>query len=66
MERIYEILLEWGYPSRAVDWLRRYRLPIVLLMGLLSWVLLISLGWVLWSVVGAIIQHPLIIVGSLF
>lgn len=50
MDRVYQILLDAGYPPRGVDWLRQHRLAIIALLAIASWALFIGAGWLLWSV----------------
>jgi len=42
MERVYGTLLSLGYPAAGVNWLRRYRLHIVLLLAILAWLPVIA------------------------
>ncbi len=48
VKRIYELLLELGYPPSGIDWLRRHRLPAIIVMALLSWALFLIVGWLIW------------------
>ncbi|WIJ23925.1 hypothetical protein [Devosia sp. RR2S18] len=54
LERLYEVLRRWGYPEQGLDWLRRHRLPIIVAMALLSWALFVGVGWLIWSIIGAL------------
>lgn len=45
MNRIFDLLLAFGYPKVAVDWLRRRRLLVIIVLAGLSWALFIGLGW---------------------
>lgn len=45
MERIYDWLAAIGYPERNLDWLRRRRLPIIIVLAAASWGLVLFLGW---------------------
>lgn len=56
VERIYKILLSYGYPPKAVDWLRRHRLMIIILLALLCWAITFVVGWWIWSVVRMIVS----------
>lgn len=52
MERVFAWLLAAGYPQQGIDWLRRRRLAVLIVLALLSWVLLIGLAWLLFNVGG--------------
>ena len=47
MERVFTWLLAVGYPKSGVDWLRRLRLPVLIVLIVLSWLLFVGLGWVI-------------------
>ena len=47
MERVFNWLLAAGYPKNGVDWLRRLRLPVLIVLVALSWLLFVGLGWVI-------------------
>lgn len=51
MERIYGWLLAAGYPQAGIDWLRRLRLPIIMILALVAWVLVLVAGWLLFSLI---------------
>jgi hypothetical protein len=55
VERIYQLLLTAGYPIQGVDWLRRHRTIIIILLAIASWMLFIAIGWLVWSLVSAAI-----------
>ena len=40
-----------GYPEGGVNRLRRRRLPIIIILAVLSWALFIGLGWLLVSAI---------------
>ena len=50
MERVYQLLLAVGYPSRGVDWLRQHRLAVIVVMALAAWALFFGTGWLIWAV----------------
>lgn len=50
MERLFEQLEAWGYPSAAIEGLRRRRLLLICLLGVLSWAILGFVLWVIWQV----------------
>lgn len=51
MDRVYEILLSLGYPREGIDWLRRHRLGIILVLALLAWLPVIGVVWLfLWLI----------------
>ncbi|MGV8830522.1 MAG: hypothetical protein ACOH2N_00985 [Devosia sp.] len=52
MERAFKWLLAAGYPRPAIDWLRRHRLAIIIVLGILAWVPVILLVWL----VGALLS----------
>ena len=45
MQRAFGWLIAMGYPRQGVDWVRRRRLPVIVALACLSWLLLIGLGW---------------------
>jgi len=45
MDRIFDMLLAAGYPRVGVDWLRRRRLLVIIVLAGVSWALFIGLGW---------------------
>ena len=47
MERVFTWLLAVGYPKNGVDWLRRLRLPVLIVLVVLSWLLFVGLGWMI-------------------
>jgi hypothetical protein len=49
LDRVFEILLSFGYPPKGVDWLRRHRTYTIMVLALLSWALFIGLGYLLWT-----------------
>jgi ABC-type transport system involved in multi-copper enzyme maturation permease subunit len=49
LDRIFEVLLSFGYPPKGVDWLRRHRTYTIMVLALLSWALFIGLGYLLWT-----------------
>jgi hypothetical protein len=51
MERVFVWLLAAGYPEKGVDWLRRRRTLILIVLALLSWALFIGLGWMVVALV---------------
>ena len=51
MERVFNWVLAAGYPKAGVDWLRQRRLLILIVLGTLSWMLFIALGWLLFTLV---------------
>lgn len=38
MERIFKNLQAWGFPQAGIDWLRRRRLLVIILLAAISWV----------------------------
>lgn len=46
MDRLYRLLEAAGYPREAIDWLRRHRLAVILLMAAASWIPIILLIYV--------------------
>jgi hypothetical protein len=52
LERVFEILLGYGYPPQGVDWLRKHRTYAIIALALLSWALLIGMGFLLWTAAG--------------
>jgi len=50
MEQVFAWLLAVGYPKAGVDWLRRRRAAIIIVLALLSWALFIGAGWLLVSI----------------
>jgi hypothetical protein len=56
VERLYEILLSHGYPPEVVDWLRRFRTQTIIALALLSWAIFIGVGWMLWTLAGAVVR----------
>jgi hypothetical protein len=42
VERIYRRLEAWGYPLPAIDWLRRHRLPVIVILAAISWVIVVA------------------------
>ena len=48
MERVYLILLAARYPPKGIDWLRRHRLAIIVLMALGAWGVFLAVGWLIW------------------
>lgn len=50
MERVYLMLQAFRYPSEGIDWLRRRRLLVILVLAVAAWALFIGLAWlgVLW------------------
>lgn len=53
LERIYQMLLTAGYPMEGVDWLRRHRASLIILLAIASWALFIAIGWLVWSLLTA-------------
>lgn len=53
MERVYDALLSLGYPAAGVNWLRRYRLHIIVLLAIVAWLPIIGAVWLLMQVLGA-------------
>jgi hypothetical protein len=53
MERVYDALLSLGYPAAGVDWLRRLRLHIIVLLAILAWLPIIAVVRVLMWFFGA-------------
>ena len=43
LEFIYRRLEAWGYPRAGVDWLRRRRLLVIVVLAALCWVVCIAL-----------------------
>jgi hypothetical protein len=50
VDRIYQLLLDAGYPRQGVDWLRQHRLITIVVMALAAWGLFIALGWAVWTI----------------
>jgi hypothetical protein len=55
MDRVYELLIAVGYPAQGVDWLRRNRASLIILLAIASWMLFIGIGWLLWSLLSAVL-----------
>ena len=53
MERVYDALLSLGYPAAGVNWLRRYRLHIIVLLAIVAWLPIIGAAWLLMRLLGA-------------
>ncbi|WDQ98332.1 hypothetical protein PSC71_14010 [Devosia sp. J2-20] len=49
MERAFGWLLAIGYPRQGVDWLRRHRLWVILVLAVLAWLPVIGLVWLFFS-----------------
>lgn len=47
MERVYGALLSLGYPAAGVNWLRRYRLHVIVLLAVVAWLPIIGIVWLL-------------------
>lgn len=45
LDQLYERLLTFGYPRAGIDWLKRHRLSVILVLALACWVLLLGLIW---------------------
>lgn len=53
MERVYDALLSLGYPAAGVDWLRRLRLHVIVLLAILAWLPIIVVVRLLMWFIGA-------------
>jgi hypothetical protein len=42
LEKIYRHLEAWGYPQQGIDWLRRHRLPVIVILAALSWITFVA------------------------
>lgn len=51
MEAIYRRMESWGFPAAGTAWLRRRRLPVIIILAILSWALFIALGMTLYHLV---------------
>jgi hypothetical protein len=56
LERVFEILLVYGYPPKGVDWLRKHRTYAIIALALLSWALFIGMGYLLWTAAGIMVR----------
>ncbi|WP_332687214.1 hypothetical protein [Devosia sp.] len=45
LDQLYERLLTFGYPRAGIDWLKRHRLPVILVLAFVCWALLLALIW---------------------
>ena len=52
----------WGYPRRGADWLRRRRLLAILVLAVLSWCVMVGLGFLVYFLAGEILDvvHDLV------
>lgn len=48
METIYRRMESWGFPAAGTVWLRRRRLPVIMILAILSWALVIGVGRILY------------------
>jgi hypothetical protein len=44
MEGVFQLLLRLGYPREGVEYLRRFRLPIIVFLAILAWLGAILIG----------------------
>ncbi|MHA6692565.1 hypothetical protein [Devosia sp. A449] len=49
MERIIDWLAAMGYPEDKLGWLQRRRLPLIIVLALLSWALVAGLIWLVFG-----------------
>ena len=52
MEALFRRLEAWGYPAPAIDWLRKRRLLVIVILALLSWTVLAVLAIGIYSAGG--------------
>ena len=52
MERVYRTLLWLGYPEAGVEWMRRHRLPVIVVLAILAWMPILALVWLIMWLVG--------------
>jgi hypothetical protein len=45
LDLLYERLLTFGYPRAGIEWLKRHRLSVILVLAFASWLLLLALIW---------------------
>jgi hypothetical protein len=50
IDRVYQLLLDVGYPERGVDWLRQHRPALIALLAIGAWALFIGAGWLVWTI----------------
>jgi hypothetical protein len=50
VDRFYQLLLDAGYPSEGIEFLRRHRLATIIVMALAAWGVVIGLGWLVWLI----------------
>lgn len=53
---MYKVLEACGYPRAGTDWLRRRRLLVVLVLAILSWLLFLLLGGMIYLVALQVIE----------
>ena len=49
MDSLYRLLTALGYPPEGIDWLRKRRLLVIVLLAIAAWALFIAAGWLVWS-----------------
>ena len=49
MEQVYRFLLAVGYAPKGIEWVRKYRLSIIIFMATAAWALIIGVGWLIWQ-----------------
>jgi len=52
MERLYDWLISAGYPREGVDWLRRHRLAVIVMLAALAWVPVLVALWLFFRLAG--------------
>lgn len=50
MDLVYRMLAAAGYPQEGIDWLKRHRLAVIVVLALAAWALVFGIGWLLWSI----------------
>lgn len=49
MERLYQMLQAFGYPTEGIDWLRQRRLLVIVGLAVAAWALVLGLVWLVVS-----------------
>ena len=50
MRRVFDFMFGMDRTPDRVEWLRRWRLPIMIVLAVLFWDLLIGLGWLIFDI----------------
>lgn len=54
MERIFKRLERWGIPLESLDWLRRRRLLVIVVIALVGWIAALAVGFAAYFVAGEV------------